>query len=96
MSTKDAYKQKIEAEVELAMAKLAEFKAKAKISSADARIKYARQISKIEQAVDATKAKLQELGEAGEGAWEKLKEGVESAWSSASTAVKDAAAKFKD
>jgi hypothetical protein len=39
MSTKEAYKQKIEAEVELAQAKLAELKAQANNSAADARIK---------------------------------------------------------
>ena len=33
MSTKEAYKQKIEAELELAQAKLVEFKAQAKIST---------------------------------------------------------------
>jgi hypothetical protein len=38
MSTKEAYKQKLEAEVELAQAKLAELKAEAKISAADTRI----------------------------------------------------------
>ncbi len=43
MSTKEAYKQKIDAELELAQAKLAELKAQAKISTADARIKYAKQ-----------------------------------------------------
>ncbi len=39
MSTKKAYKQKLEAEVELAQAKLAELKAQAKSSTADAHIK---------------------------------------------------------
>lgn len=40
MSTKDAYKQKLEAEIEMAQAKLAQLKAHAKNSAADARIKY--------------------------------------------------------
>ncbi len=47
MSTKEAYKQKIEAEVELAQAKLAELKAQAKSSAADASIKYAKQIEEL-------------------------------------------------
>ena len=87
MSAKEAYKQKIEAELELVQAKFAEFKAQAKISTADARIKHAEQIEKIEKMIDATKAKLQELGEAGEGASGKLKGGVEGAWSALSTAI---------
>jgi hypothetical protein len=96
MSTKEAYKQKIEAELELAQAKLDQFKAQTKISKADARIKYAKQVEEIEQRVSATKAKLKELGEASEEAWEQLKDGVESAWGALSAAIRNAVAKFND
>jgi mevalonate kinase len=95
MSAKEAYKQKIEAELELAQAKLAEFKAQAKSSAADARIKNAQQVDELEQKINATKAKMKELGEASEDAWEQLKVGVESAWGALSTAFRNAAAKFK-
>ena len=40
MGTKEAFKQKVEAEVELAQTKLAEFKVQAKSSTADARISF--------------------------------------------------------
>jgi mevalonate kinase len=96
MSTKEAYKQKIEAELELAQAKLAEFKAQAKSSAADTRIKYSKQVDELEQKVDATKVKLKELGEASEDAWEQFKDGVESAWGALSAAIRNAAAKFKE
>ena len=96
MSTKEAYKQKIEAELELAQAKLDQFKAQTKISTADARIKYAKNVEEIEQRVSATKAKLKELGEASEEAWEQLKDGVESAWGALSAAIRNAAAKFRE
>lgn len=95
MSTKDAYKQKMEAELELAQAKLAEWKAEAKSSTADVRIKYDRQIDSLERDIDATKIKLRELGESGEDAWEELKDGVESAWDRVTAAFKDATAKLK-
>jgi len=96
MSTKEAYKQKIEAELELAQAKLAEFKAQAKSSAADSRIKHAKQVDELEQKVDATKAKLKELGEASDDAWEQLKVGVETAWGALSAAIRNVAAKFKE
>ena len=96
MSTKEAYKQKIEAELELAQAKLAKLKARAKSSAADARIKNAKQVNELEQKFDATKTKLKELGEASDDAWEDLKGGVESAWGALSAAFRNAAAKFKD
>jgi len=96
MSTKEAYKQKIEAELELAQAKLAEFKAQAKSSAADTRIKYSKHVDELDQKVVATRAKLKELGEASDDAWEQLKVGVESAWGALSAAIRNAAAKFKE
>jgi chromosome segregation ATPase len=88
MSTKEAYKQKIEAEVELAQAKLAKLKAEAKNSAADVRIEYENQIEELEQKIGATKTKLKELSEASEEAWEHMKSGVENAWNTLSAAVK--------
>jgi hypothetical protein len=96
MSTKEAYQQKIEAELKLAQAKLSEIKAQAKISTADARIKHAKQVEEIEQRVGTMKAKLKELGEASEDAWEDLKDGVESSWTALSAAIRNAAARFKN
>jgi len=96
MSTKEAYKQKVEAEVELAQAKLAELRAVAKGCAADTRIKFNQQIEELEQKVDTTKTKLKALADVGEDAWEQLKDGVDNAWSSLSSAVKDAGAKLKE
>jgi hypothetical protein len=95
MGAKEAFKQKVEAEVELAHAKLAELKAQAKSSAADARVKYAVHIEELEQKVAATKARLKELGEASEDSWDRLKDGVENAWKALSHSVRDAVAKFK-
>lgn len=92
MITRDAYKQKIEAELDLAEAQMAKFKAQMKIAGADAQISYAKQIERLEQGVETTKGKLKELGEASEEAWERIQVGVESAWHSLSTAVKEATA----
>jgi hypothetical protein len=96
MSAKEAYKQKIQAELDLAQAKLAELKARAKTEVADSRVKYARQVEDLEQKLDTAKAKLKELGEAGEDAWERVKDGVENAWGALSAAIRDSVAKFKD
>jgi hypothetical protein len=96
MSTKEAYKQKIEAELELAQARLAQWNAKAKVMAADGNVEYAKRVEELEQKVQSTRAKLKELTEAGEDAWESLKSGVESAWGSLSSGIRDAASKFKD
>ncbi|MGB8719464.1 MAG: hypothetical protein WCD46_09140 [Desulfobacterales bacterium] len=95
MNTKEAYKQKMEAELELAQAKLAEFKAQAKSSAADTQIEHAKQVDELEEKVGDTKAKLHELAEASDDVWEQFKDGVESAWGSLSAAIRNTAAKFK-
>lgn len=94
MSTKEAYKQKIEAEVALVQAKLVVLKAQANNYAADASIKYAKQIDELEQGLVATKAKLKELSEASDDSWEHLKDGMESTWNTLSAAVRNTAAKF--
>lgn len=96
MSTKDAYKQKIDADLELVQAKLTEFKAQAKSLSADARIRHARHVEDLERKAAATKAKLQELDEAGDETWEQLKVGVENTWSVLQSTLEDAVTTFKD
>lgn len=94
MSTREAYRQKIEAEVELAQAKLVGLRAKAKCSVADVSLKYAKQIDDLEQGFEATKAKVKELGEANEDAWDHLKADVENIWGALRDGVRDITAKL--
>ncbi len=96
MMLKDAYKLKIEAEMELAQAKLLEFKAEAKNYTADAYIKYSKHLEELDNMHRITKDKLLELENASEDTWEKVKDGAEHAWNSFSAAVKDTANKFRD
>lgn len=95
MSTKEAYKQKLDAELEIAKARLDEFKAKAKSMSADTRINYDKHLEELEHSVQTAKAKLTELGEAGGDGWEKLKEGVEKAVKGLSNKISDVTEKFR-
>lgn len=95
MTKKEVYKQKIEAELEVVQAKLAEYKAEAKSAAADVRIEYTKHVDELEKMADAINAKLDEIAIAGEDTWESLKEGLESAWNTFTTAVHDTATKFK-
>ncbi len=95
MSKKDAYKQKIEAELELVKAKLAEYKAEAKSAAADVNIEYTQHVDKLEKMADTINDKLKELETAGEDTWESLKEGLESTWNKFTKAVHETAEKFK-
>ncbi len=69
MSETNAYKQKLEAEIEQAEAKLEDLKAEAKSCAADATIRtqYDQRVKELEQYIDAAKAKLKELGGAAVG-----------------------------
>jgi hypothetical protein len=82
MNTKDAYKQKIEAELELVKAELEVLKAKAKSAAADMQISYNKEIETLENNYAMVQSKLSELGEVGEGAWEHLKKDIEHSWDS--------------
>lgn len=82
MNTKDAYKQKVEAELELVQANLEVLKAKAKSATADMRISYFKEIETLEDNYAIVKSKLGELGKVGEGAWEHLKKDIDHSWDS--------------
>jgi len=82
MSTKDAYKQKIEAELELLKAELDVLKAKAKNAAGDMRIGYNKEIETVEKNYAIVQLKLSELSEIGEDAWEHLKKDIEASWDS--------------
>jgi len=95
MTKREAYKQKIEAELEVVQAKLAKYKAEAKSSAADVRIEYTKHVDELEKMADTINTKLDEIAIAGEDTWESLKEGLESTWNKLTTAVHETAAKFK-
>jgi hypothetical protein len=80
MNTKDVYKQKIEAELELVQANLEVLKAKAKIATTDMQISYLKEIESIEENYAIVQSKLHKLSEFGEGTWEHLKKDIEHTW----------------
>ncbi len=95
MKTKEAYRKKIETELELVEARFAAFKARGKDLTADARIKHSQLVDDLEQKSAATKTRLKELGEASDDTWEKHKEGVESTWAKLQAALKDTVTMFE-
>ncbi|WP_415396171.1 hypothetical protein [Sulfurimonas sp. CS5] len=88
MNTKDAYKQKIESELELVQAELEVLKSKAKNATADMQISYNKEIETIEKNYSIVQSKLRELSGVGEGAWEHLKTDIENSWDSLSAYAK--------
>jgi len=80
MNTQEAYRQKIEAELELAQAQLAEFKAQPRSLTIENRAQHIKRIEELEQRVVATRAQWQDLKGADEDTWHRVKDSAESTW----------------
>jgi len=95
MSMKDAYEQKLQAQLDEWGAEINKLKAKADNAEADAQLEYYKQIEELRSMQESASNKLVELKEAGDDAWEDLKAGIDSAWDSLGNALKSAASRFK-
>ncbi|MDA3971440.1 MAG: coiled coil domain-containing protein [Desulfobulbaceae bacterium] len=88
MSMKEAYQQKLEAQLAEWNVAIDKLKAKADKAEAEAQIEYYKEIEGMRAKQEAAREKLTELKEAGEGGWEDLKVGLENTWNSLGDAVK--------
>jgi len=89
MGLKEAYQEKIEAQLKEWSAKVKELQTKAEMAKADAKIEMQKHLQTLQAKQEAVHQKLKELKEAGADAWEKAKpvleqamDGLKSAWES--------------
>lgn len=94
MKLRDAYRQKIEGQIDELNARLALARAKAKQLAADGKIAAYEEFADTEAKIAALRTKLSALGNASEGAWTEMKGGVEQAWGDLSKAAKRAFDRF--
>jgi uncharacterized coiled-coil DUF342 family protein len=95
MGMKEAYQQKLEAQLAEWKADINKMKAKADKADADTQLEYYKRIEELRSKQESAQEKLEELKEASGDAWEELKAGVELALGSLGEAVKSASSKFK-
>lgn len=95
MSMKDAYLQKIEAQLEDWKSEIDKMKAKADKADADMKLEYYEKIEELRTKQQAAQEKFTELKNAGEDAWEDLKAGVELAGVSLREALESASSRFQ-
>lgn len=95
MSKKEAYQQKIEAQVSEWKADIDKLRARAAGETADAKLKLEEHIEALEAMMDTAKSKLVEVRDSSEEAWEVAKDKAESAWTSIKSGFQDAVAKIK-
>lgn len=95
MGMKEAYQEKLEAQLRIWNAKIEELKGKADKAEAEAKIRYQEQLQALRAKQEEAEKRLRELKAAGEGAWEDLKGGIEKVWDELRDAVEKAASRFK-
>ncbi|MFZ5449509.1 MAG: coiled coil domain-containing protein [Thermodesulfobacteriota bacterium] len=79
MGLKEAYQEKIEAQIKEWTARVQEYKAKADKASADIKIQMYQQIDRLRAQKEAAQQKLDEIKAASGDSWETLKAGSEKA-----------------
>ncbi len=81
MSAKrDAYVEKLKAQLDEWNADIDKLAAKAAQAEAEAKIEYQNEVEDLRAKRDDVRDKLSAIRQAGEGAWEDLKEGLENSW----------------
>ena len=95
MNKKEAYEQKIQAQVDEWNAEILKLKAQAAKARADVQINYNNQIEELRQRKETVNEKLTQLKEASEESWEDLKVGIEEGLDLLKTTVNSIISRYK-
>ena len=95
MGAKEAYQQKLDAQLKIWNAEIDKWEAKSERAAAEAKIQYFESLEALKGKRHVLGVKLHQTREASAEAWEGLKAGVEAAWDEFKMAYEKAAAKFK-
>lgn len=95
MEIKDAYKQKMAAQLKEWGTQIDLLEAKVENAGADMKVKRAEALHELRAKQRAASEKMQELEKAGGEAWEQVKETADKIWEDLKTGLADAHSKFK-
>lgn len=95
MNKRDAYVEKMKAQLDVWNAEMDKLVARTNTAEADMKQRYKEQIETLKRQREEANQRLRELQSASEAAWESLRAGMETAWEDMSKAVKDAASRFR-
>lgn len=95
MEIKDAYKQKMAAQLKEWSAQIDLLEAKAQNASADMKVMRAKQLQELRAKQRAASEKMKELGKASGAAWDQVKTTADKIWEDLKAGVADAHSKFK-
>ena len=88
MASKEAYQQKLEAQIKEWDVKLEQLRAKAQMASAELRIKYENELEDLARQRKSMQKMFEEIGQHSEAAWQDVKDGAEKASARASQTLK--------
>lgn len=94
-TNKDAYTEKLQAQIDQWTAEVEKLEAKARESKADAKIEIEENVGDAKKRLEAAKTKAREVRNASGEAWQELKAGTESAFESLKEAVDRARTRFQ-
>jgi predicted nuclease with TOPRIM domain len=92
---KKAYEEKYQAKLDEWRAEIDKLSAKARQSSADARIRYQEEIEKLKKRRSDAETRLEEMRKSSGEAWRDLKGGADNAWDEVERAFKQAMTRFR-
>ena len=95
MEIKDAYKQKMAAQLKEWSAQINLLEAKVENAGADIKVKRAKQLHELRAKQRAASEKMKEMESASGEAWEKVKETADKIWDELKAGITDAHSKFK-
>jgi hypothetical protein len=95
MEIREAYKQKLSAQLKEWSAQIDLLEARVENSGADIKLKHAEQLQELRAKQRAASGKMQELGKSGGAAWEQVKITADKIWDDLKAGVADAQSKFK-
>ena len=95
MKQSEAYRSKLEGQMQELDAEVDKLKARARQAGAEQRIKYNEYLDVLDEKRETIKSKMSELKDDGEDALDELKAGMQDAWQRLAIAKKAAEAQFK-
>ena len=95
MGNRDEYVRKMQAKLEEWNAEIDKLSIKANEATAELRKEYSEQIESLKARQAVARERIEELQQAGEGAWGDLKSGIEIAWTAMGEALDSARSRFK-
>lgn len=92
---RDAYVEMLKEQLDKWNTELDKLEAKADRTRTEGKLEYEKQMADLKERRKDLEDKIDEIQQAGEGAWEDLKAGVEIAWDALGDAIKSATSKFQ-